>query len=107
MGGSCYKNLGNISMSIKSYQRAESVATNSNPNNSDVEYKGCVLQLAKLYAIIKAMDKSKKQYAKYIAFIQSPTKMLNDNEIEALIKLSEMCLNESNFVDAVKFAQRI
>eukprot|EP00483_Globobulimina_turgida_P001202 UN01204 len=99
---SCYKSLGNVSMSIKSYERAKHIAHNNNEGNKNV-----VLELAKLYNITKQVSKAKKMYKKYVAFIASPNKLLTDNEIEAFIKLSEIALNENEFGEAVKFAQRI
>ena len=104
--GSCYQNLGNISMSIKSYERAEKIAIN-NKTNKTIEYKLCILQLAKLYSHIGQIENSKLKYIKYCSFI-SENKMLSDNEIEAMIKLSEYCLNDKNEIPmAIKYAQRI
>eukprot|EP01084_Bolivina_argentea_P284181 486940_1 len=101
----CYKNLGNISMSIKSYQRAESIAMNQKAEN--IEYRSIILELAKLYTQTKQIGKSKKQYLKYIEFIRDDNKVLNDSEIEALIKLSEIALDDGNFNDAIQYSQRI
>ena len=104
--GSCYQNLGNIGMSVKAYERAESIAVNNKANHA-IEYKLCILQLAKLYGHVGKNEKSKRKYIKYCGFVPE-NRLLSDNEIEAMIKLAEYCLGDDDELEtAAKYAQRI
>ncbi len=44
--GSCYKNLGNISMSVKAYEPAQQIAISNNTITN--EYKSIIFQFSKI-----------------------------------------------------------
>ena len=98
----------------QAYERAEGIALNNrvDPHRVPVDpsYKLCVLELAKLYDLDKVTrDKAKGKYLKFVKCMESEAEhgTLSDNEIEALIKLSEIELEDGRFDEAVKYCQRI
>merc|ERR1712150_11145 len=73
-------------------------------------YKVCVLELAKLYDLdtVGQRDRAKEKYRRFVQCLEAEdSQALGDNEIEALIKLSEMELEDGQWDDAVRHCQRI